>query len=147
MEKIIIGNINADIDYLFREVCFGIVYKNNKYYCTKKRSDISLIGGGIEKGESDEETLKREFLEEAGLTITGMKELCLVDCFWLTRKNVNMETLAKFYVVDVDDKIEAPLEVNHELVLLTEEELRNSIELPYQIKALEEYFKSYSNNK
>ena len=32
MNKIIIGNKDNNIKYCFRETCFGIVKKNNKFY-------------------------------------------------------------------------------------------------------------------
>lgn len=35
----------------------------------------NLIGGGVEKGESDEDALKREALEEAGIEIEIIKPL------------------------------------------------------------------------
>ena len=52
MNKIIIGNKDNNIKYCFRETCFGIVKKNDKFYITSKDGDYSLIGGGLEDGES-----------------------------------------------------------------------------------------------
>lgn len=69
MKKIVIGKKESNIHYGFRETCFGIVEVNNTFYITLKNGDYSLIGGGINDGESHLECLKREFLEEAGLTI------------------------------------------------------------------------------
>lgn len=58
MKKIIIGEKDFSKNYDFRETCFGIVVKNNKLYCTEKRNEFSLIGGGIEQGESHLDCLK-----------------------------------------------------------------------------------------
>ena len=37
MEKIIVGRKDEEIKYDFRETCFGIVYKNEKFYLTSKK--------------------------------------------------------------------------------------------------------------
>ena len=93
---ILIGEKNKNIKYDFRETVFGICLRNEELYLTKKGEDISLIGGGIESNETEETTLKREALEEAGLEIIGMNKICDIDCYWRTirgrikiSKNVN----------------------------------------------------------
>ena len=44
MKKIILGTKIENTKYDFRETCFGIVYKNDKFYVTEKNGEISLIG-------------------------------------------------------------------------------------------------------
>lgn len=59
--------------------CYGIVINdNNQVLLIKKargpyKGTLDLPGGGIEYGESTDETLKREFLEETGLEIKEYK--------------------------------------------------------------------------
>ena len=77
MEKVTLGTKKENIKYCFRETCFGIVYKDNNFYLTEKNGEISLIGGGVEKNETHIETLKREFLEEAGLTIKKIESFSI----------------------------------------------------------------------
>lgn len=61
----------------------GIVIHQGKVllmHRVKKRSECYVIpGGGIEQGESPEEGLVREMLEEAGLRIGGTSPFHLVD--------------------------------------------------------------------
>ena len=71
---ILIGEKNENIKYDFRETVFGICLRNEELYLTKKGEDISLIGGGIESNETEETTLKREALEEAGLVKMSINE-------------------------------------------------------------------------
>ena len=118
MKKIIIGKKENDIKYDFRETCFGIVIKNNKLYCTEKNKEISLIGGGIEQGETYEQCLKREFMEEAGCNITKIEELCTIDCFWITREKKNMESLANIYIVEISENIVEPSENCNKLKII-----------------------------
>ena len=137
MKKIILGEKNNNLKYDFRETCFGIVYKNNEFYLTEKYGELSLIGGGVEEGESHQETLKREFIEESGLTITECSEFVTIDCFWHTRDNRNMESLANFYIVKISDEIKEPTEKGSVLVKKSKEELIDGLQLPYQKKAIE----------
>lgn len=55
--------------------CYGVVYNNNNQVLLVRKAKgaykgkLDLPGGGIEYGESVDETLRREFLEEVGLII------------------------------------------------------------------------------
>lgn len=54
---------------------YGILIKNKKILLIKKsrgayRGMFDLPGGGIEYGEKVEDTLKREFIEETGITLS-----------------------------------------------------------------------------
>ena len=71
MKKIKLGTRNKNLKYDFRETCFGLYRKDNQILVTidKKRNQYSLIGGGIEESETKHDTLRREFLEEAGIKI------------------------------------------------------------------------------
>lgn len=142
MRRIIIGKKDESKNYDFRETCFGIVIKNNKMYCTEKKGEISLIGGGVEKGESYIDCLKREFLEEAGCYVESIEEFCIIDCFWLTRNKKNMESLANIYIVNIADKIVEPTEFGNKLIKLELDEVLERLELPYQKRAIEEYLTS-----
>ena len=55
--------------------CYGLVVKDGKILLIKKKTGpydglLDLPGGSFEFGETPEETLKREMLEETGLEIT-----------------------------------------------------------------------------
>lgn len=136
MKKIVIGMKNNNKHYDFRETCFGIVYKDNKFYLTEKNGEISLIGGGLEGNETHEDTLKREFLEEAGLEILGTQEFVTIDCYWITRNGKHMNSLAHFYIVNVSDAILTPVEKESKLVILDVDDAIKEIVLPYQKEGL-----------
>lgn len=137
MNKIKIGCRDENINYDFRETCFGICYIDGMFYLTQKKGEIYLAGGGIEKGENHIECLKREFLEEIGCNIENISELCTIDCFWITRNNKHMESLTHIYNVNISEKVEKPSEVESNLIKLNQNEAKKALELPYQKKALE----------
>lgn len=143
MEKITIGK-KFEGKFYFRETCFGIYEKDNKILLVKKDGQYSLVGGGIEDGESQEDCLKREFLEETGYEINGFSPLIAVDCFWLAAGKYPLESLANIYMVNIDEnsKIE-PLEKDiHEVEFVEKDKLLDLLPLPYQNEAIKFYLKS-----
>ena len=128
--------------YDFRETCFGIVSMNKQILLVKKNNQYSLIGGGIEKGETFEQCLKREFLEETGLIITDIKPLVCVDCFWLAAGKYPMESKANIFEVDVDLKNKtSPLEEGNEIEWVEISSAVDLLPLPYHKEALNFYLK------
>jgi len=58
--------------------CYGVVINDNKVLLIKKargayKGKLDLPGGGIEYGETVDDTLKREFLEETNMLISDYK--------------------------------------------------------------------------
>lgn len=109
------------------------------FYLTNKNGETSLIGRGIETGENPRICLEREFMEEAGLTITDIHEFITIDCYWFTRNKINMNSLANLYIVEVSNKEKKPTEEWHELIKVTKEEILDLLHLPYHKKVLEIY--------
>ena len=136
-----VGERDESLEYGFRETCFGICVKDNVFFVTRKGKQFSLIGGGVEKNESKEQCLEREFLEEAGLKIKSAKDLCTVDCYWLANGNYPLRSLAHFFVVDVNDEQTQPSESGCELAEVPYDQIEQILPLPYQIAAVV-YYKS-----
>lgn len=139
MERITIGD-KFDGKYDFRETCFGIVRNNNKMLLVNKNNQYSLVGGGIEEGESFEDCLKREFIEESGYSITSVKELVRIDCYWLAAGKYPMLSRANIFEVgvDINNKKEA-LENDCYVEWVDIDSVSDLLPLPYHKKALECY--------
>lgn len=137
MKRIIIGEKFEDKKYDFRETCFGICIKNGKMLLVKKKEQYSFIGGGIENGETHEQCLRREFLEESGYEILRLEEFATIDCFWLAAGKWPLESLANFYIVEVGNKISEPTEEGHIVEEVNLQDVENILPLPYHKKALE----------
>lgn len=140
--KIIIGE-KFDAKCGFRETCFGICEKDNKILLVKKDGQYSLVGGGIEKDETQEDCLKREFLEETGYTLKSLNPLIIIDCFWLAAGKYPLESLANIFIVKVDEKnkSEALEKENHEVEWIKKESVINLLPLPYHQEAIKQYLK------
>ena len=140
MEKIIIGKKIEGKKYDFRETCFGICVRDKKMLLVKKKGQFSFIGGGLEKGESHEDCLRREFIEESGYELKEIKPFVTVDCFWLAAGKWPLESLANFYIVKVGDKICEPTEEGHIVEEIALDKVDELLPLPYHKKALEIFF-------
>lgn len=94
--------------------CYGVVYNDagEVLLINKARGpytgQLDLPGGGIEYGESAEETLKREFEEETGLTISSYKLRQIVTNYvvWNLDKTTkeDLQHIAIIYDVKINKK-------------------------------------------
>ena len=63
----------------------------------------SIPGGGIEGGEKPDETICREFLEEAGYAVLNAEEIVDVFSHFRGKNGVDMEKFDRFFAVSVDE--------------------------------------------
>ena len=140
MKRIIIGTKPKQCDY--RETCYGIVEMNDKFLIvySEKDKNYSLVGGGVESGESLCDAIKREFLEESGYDVIQVKEYVNIDCFWIKNDGRRMETDANFLLVKVSQNRNTPLEIFHKPLWVSADMLLSLIKYPYQIEAIKVYF-------
>ena len=75
IRKDVFGNqYTVPVDELnIRVGVYAVIIEDNKILLTRQWDSYSLIGGGVEKGETIEESIVREFKEETGLTIMPEK--------------------------------------------------------------------------
>lgn len=64
----------------------------------KNKNEYKLVGGGVDEGESYEEALKRETLEESGCIIEIIRELGYIEEF---RGKMNFKQTSYVYVAKV----------------------------------------------
>lgn len=141
MKKITLGQKFKDSDFDFRETCFGICERNGKILLTKNtiKNETAMVGGGVEKGESHEDGLRREFMEESGYKLIDMKELCTIDCYWITKNKRQMESLANFYIVTLSETAQKPTEEGHEAMWVQLEDVEKYLPLPYQKEGFKQF--------
>ena len=99
---------------------YGIAIYDDKVLLIKKAEGpyiglLDLPGGGLEFGETPEQTLVREFREEAGLDITDYKlSFCDSLCFWhnATRDKATVELhhIGIFYEIAVESLVDVKTE-------------------------------------
>lgn len=91
--------------------CYGLIINGDKIALIKKsrggyKGLLDLPGGGIEHGETPEETLKRELLEEAGVEVLYYKLLTVSSTIlkWHDEEfNEFLHQIGILYKVEVKD--------------------------------------------
>lgn len=106
--------------YVKRLGAYGIIINDdNQIAVAKVDKRYFLPGGGVEGGESLEECLRRECLEEIGAEISIIDNFARGNCyFYSTTRNAHMESLGHFFTCKIDRLLDIESEESHELVWL-----------------------------
>ncbi|WP_180953506.1 NUDIX hydrolase [Bacillus sp. T33-2] len=119
MQKIIsFGEQNFGKEYITRPGAYGIIFntEKNKIAITKHLGKYFLIGGGVEEGETPEDCLRREFLEEAGWYVKIEKYIGTAQrYFYSTNQYEYMHSIGDFYVCQRLEGFTEPIEQDHEI--------------------------------
>lgn len=100
------GTPDPLITYRERAGAYGVAYRNGMVLIEKAPLGYFLPGGGIDLGESPEDALRREFMEETGFEITANFKIG-VATEYSKKKNQHGNYLKKighFYKVDLGKK-------------------------------------------
>jgi len=99
---------------------YGIAKYDNKLLLIKKSEGpymglFDLPGGGLEFGETPEQTLVREMKEETGINVTNYKlSFCDSLCLWHNatsdKSTVELHHIGIFYEITVDSLVDVKAE-------------------------------------
>lgn len=127
------GKIRADQPFVERPIIFAIIkhWKEEKYLGLrwKKVNWETFVTGGIEKGQTPEDAVRAEILEETGYTnIKRIQPLGRVHSkFFHPPKQENRYAHAEIFYVELKDgnreELSAEEQANHEPVWLTAKEI------------------------
>ncbi|MBX9976316.1 NUDIX hydrolase [Cytobacillus firmus] len=112
----VFGNQIKGLDYKIRKGAYAVIFnsENEKVLTVQNQSGhYFLPGGGIEKGESEIECLKREVLEETGYEISNYFFIGNAKSYLPQTKKRPMLSDGYFYLADLGDKIQEPTEEDH----------------------------------
>ena len=101
----------------------GVVMRDNKMLMLKgKGKEFWTPGGKIEKGESDEECLKRELKEEIGVDLIDLK--FFREYSHLSYYNPEVVLDVRVYIVTISGKIKPDAEIE-DFVWMTKEDFES----------------------
>ena len=74
--------MKENANYIDREGVYLVPMKEGKIGVVKTSKGYFLLGGGLDNGESHEECIKRECLEEAGYTVSVDSKVCSAEMYY-----------------------------------------------------------------
>jgi 8-oxo-dGTP diphosphatase len=139
----IFGEILDGVNYIERKGAYGItINKLNQVAVIEMPHGDFLPGGGIEENESEEEALKREFVEETGFSISIGSHICRgIQYGFGPRSGKYLKLVGSFYLITLGNDTGLKTESDHKLVWKSLEELKKSMRIEYQYWAVQEAFK------
>lgn len=124
------------VAYKDREAVYGLLFKQDKILIIKTPRGYFLPGGGVEQGETDEESLLREFIEETGLQIRIEDYLGRSVLYDKSPKDqIHYNMYGNFYMVkEIGSKKKT--ETDHKPLYMTIDEAIEHLQLVHQVWAL-----------
>ncbi|QTC91892.1 NUDIX domain-containing protein [Brevundimonas goettingensis] len=116
------GRRDPGVDYPERPTAFGLVFHDQKLACVRverARSYYDLPGGAVEAGETEEEALIREFLEETGMTVRPVERIAEAGQYFRKSDTRPMNNIGGLWIAEMIALNPAvKVEADHELVWL-----------------------------
>lgn len=116
------GRPDPGVDYPERLTAFGLVFHEQKLACVRverARSYYDLPGGAVEAGETEEEALIREFLEETGMTVRPVERIAEAGQYFRKSDTRPMNNVGGLWIAEMIALNPAvKVEADHELVWL-----------------------------
>ena len=136
MHKIFGTKENAS--YLDREGAYIIVIRGNRIGVVKTPKGYFLLGGGINEGESHEQALKRECLEEAGYTISIKQKFGSAEAYTKHPQLGYFHPIQTYYIGELLEKVQEPIENDHEFMWIEYELIQGKMFAGIQNWAIEQ---------
>ena len=135
------GNINAGVQYIERVGAYAVIPdESGVFTLIRTPKGYFLPGGGLHAGESPEEALRRETIEETGYDSVILSPLGSATQF--TRK---YRKIGHFFSARLTARIAEPIETDHELIRLSAQEAIRQMRHEYHAWAIREVLKKGSH--
>lgn len=133
--------------YIDREGAYLIPVKDDKIGVVKTPKGYFLLGGGLEKGESHTDCIKRECLEESGFRVFVKDKICSAKTYTKHQTIGYFHPIQTYYFGELLEKVSAPTETDHVFCWVKYEQLKGNLYAKMQNWALEQLFESALNKQ
>ena len=129
--------LKENFEYTDREGAYLIPIRNNQVGVIKIPKGYFFLGGGLEKGESHLDCIKRECIEEAGFRSEPKEKICSAEMFFKHPRIGYFHPIQTYYFGELLEKITEPIENDHVFLWMDIDEIRGKMYLEMQNWALE----------
>ena len=112
-----------DGNYVDRKGAYIIPFHGDKVGVVHTYKGYFLLGGGIDEGETDEDCIVRECLEEVGYAVDIRQFICSAETYGSIPNTPYFHPIQTYYTGRILEKIQEPTEEDHELVWMEYKEL------------------------
>ena len=132
-----IFGIKENFSYLDRKGAYIIPIKDGKFGVVKTPKGYFLLGGGIDDGETHEQAIRRECLEEAGYIVNIKQKLCSAETFTNHPQIGYFHPIQTYYIGELLEKVQEPIESDHEFMWVEYDQLKDKMFAEMQNWAIE----------
>lgn len=125
------------IEYTDRKGAYLIPVKGDKVAVIKTAKGYFLLGGGIRNGETDEECIFRECMEEAGCEAVIGKFICSAESYAEHSEIGYFHPIQNYYLGELSNQTAEPQEKDHSLEWVAYKELKGKLFAEMQSWALD----------
>ena len=110
------GEFNTDLVYVERPCAYAVIHnESGEIAVVRTHKGFFLPGGGIHSGETPEQALVREILEETGYTSVILGSIGMAAQYtYAKKKRIHYRKIGHFFAARFTAKVAAP-EIDHEL--------------------------------
>lgn len=126
-----------NVEYVDRPGAYILPVHHRRIAVVRTPKGYFFLGGGIDSGESHEETICRECLEEVGCLAEVGEFLCSADAYTVHHGNEPYHPVQYYYLGSISAPLQPPAEEDHTLVWMDLENLRGKMFSVMQNWALE----------
>ncbi|CAG7644297.1 NUDIX hydrolase [Paenibacillus allorhizosphaerae] len=120
------GEKDSRLEYTKREGCYAVIIDVNRHHVAAiltTRGHYFLPGGGMEAGESPEECLRRELLEETGYEVSVGSYIGKAQRYFITPRNEPLLQVGNFFMARFVKKVQKPINGDHDLKWIVSDEV------------------------
>lgn len=145
----VFGAPQPGVTYRDRAGAYGIAFdgQGRASVVFAQRKGYFLLGGGIDPGESEEDCIRREVLEETGLSVTVGKKVAVGEEYTADLRGGPYHPTGHIYLVELGEQIALPSETDHFLTWMDVREFCEQTVLKYQAWAMEVAWAEYQKQQ
>lgn len=129
-----------EVKYRNRKGAYLIPKKDDYIGVVRIPKGYFLLGGGLKKGETDQDCIRRECMEEIGYKVSVEYKIGSAEAYIENPKMGYYHPIQTYYAGELLEMVQRPIEHNHKLVWMKFEELYGKMYLEIQNWAIAEYW-------